>query len=178
MPFKKNRSAPVKPLTQVQAALIDWLDSPHLEVFATVTLNQGLRTSNGSWQPIELSAVIKTAWLLRDRLTRTVFGRQNRRFPFLVFHHDHGGDKRDHLHIVAKLPQYKLPDCEIALKVNAYSLDLSRVTAGLSWARERIDVQPITKGDARRVLSYGLRDGSTERYIDGFLPQASFTSLL
>lgn len=150
-----------------QTALVQWLDDPSLNVFATITLKQALPIVRGRdcWRPITLADVRHTAWLLRDRVSYKAHGRYRAKYqPFLTFHHGGDGTTRHHLHIVAFRPPNESMD--------DYEMIFAQIGGGLDWVYERQDFRPIEPGTARAVINYSL--GGLNAVGDRFLPEASF----
>ncbi len=136
-----------KPSNGYQTALIQWLDAPSLNVFATITLKQALPLGREGvrWQPITMGDVQRTAWIIRDRVSRKVFGRRFKYQPFLTFHHGGGEtDKRHHLHFVAYRPA--------AQSLGEYAEIFNKVGKHLIWVYEREDFRPIEPGTERTVI--------------------------
>ena len=152
----------------IKRELIDWLDDKNLNVFVTVTLKQSELAPDKSGfykhRPISPEDIRKTGWLIRDRVSKAVFGTrryQNKSIPpFLVFAE---GDalKRQHLHILSNKPE-NLSEAD-------YS-DLFNSTAKkFSWVYDEIKILPISYNSAKSVISYSLKTG-----FDAFIPEASF----
>lgn len=153
----------------VKNAYIAWLDSPHLNVFITVTLKQALPSVNENWVRITDSDIVRTARILRDRFTKCITStsayRRKRRPGFLVFTEGDGLITRRHLHIVGEKP--------VDISPEEYDAAFRQTAARLEWVHQEIDIRPLTyrrgETEATGPLRYALKNG-----IDRFLPEASF----
>jgi hypothetical protein len=144
--------------------LIDWLSSSPLNVFATVSLKQGIKHDDGCWASITNEHITKTAWLLRDRVTKAVVGKKAK-IPFLVFVEGDGVVKRKHLHIATFKP--------MGIQFYEFSDTFRFKAMGLDWVYNEIDIRPIETYTERRVISYSLKER-----MDAFIPEASFVPLM
>lgn len=178
--------------TPIQTTMLNWLNSSNLEVFATVSLKQAISETHqvfwkdeqwrelspvhfdstlakvnacAGWRRITNEDIRRTAWLLRDRVGRALFGRACRHKRFLTFHHDGNGSKRHHLHIVSEKPSGMML-IDIAERFREAS-------SKLDWVYDQQDIRAIEIGTSRAVLEYSLRDGS-RALCDAFMPEASF----
>ena len=149
--------------------LANWLNSPLLNAFSTITLKQGilLKEPYQHWAHITPELVVKTATHLRDRVTKALVGtssfRKGYRPPFIVFHH-YDDNVRHHLHIVHHKPE--------ELFFGDFETLLSRQAHKLEWVHERLHSVPIDYSDGKTAfncLTYGMKNTT-----DGFLPEASF----
>ena len=137
----------------------DWLSDTPLNVFATVSLRQGIQNDNGTWSRITPEQITRTAWLLRDRFTKAFIGKR-KQLPFLVFAEGDGTIKRHHLHILTFVPKDRsLREFVDTFRFQALKLD---------WVYNEIDIQPIQPGAECKVLHYSLKEG-----MGAFLPEAS-----
>lgn len=138
----------------------DWLASTEYDLFAGVTLRQGIQRDDGTWLRITPEDIRKTAWLLRDRYTKALLGK-SQKLPFLAFCEGDGFIKRYHLHIVmGSTDQMTLRD----------QSDLFRFTAiKFDWIYKEINICSIKNRTIPRVLNYNLKEG-----IGAFIPEASF----
>ena len=143
---------------------VDWLSKCNCDIFATVTLKQALRNEHDNWHRIQPESIKKTAWLLRDRVSKAVFGssafKKNKIAPFLVFTE---GDslKRHHLHIATQKP----PNMETF----EYETRFVKAARSLEWIYDQIDIRQIDYGSVEKVIAYSLKTGT-----EAFLPEASF----
>ena len=144
--------------------LIDWLSSSPLNVFATVSLKQGIKHDDGCWASITNEHITKTAWLLRDRVTKAVVGKKAK-IPFLVFVEGDGVVKRKHLHIATFKP--------MGIQFYEFSDTFRFKAMGLDWVYNEIDIRPIEADTERRVIAYSLKEG-----MGAFIPEASFVPLM
>ena len=137
----------------------EWLSGAQFNVFATVSLRQGIQNDNGTWARITPEQIIRTAWLLRDRFTKAFVGKR-KQIPFLVFAEGDGTIKRHHLHILTFVPNDKcLREFVDTFRFQALKLD---------WVYNEIDIQQIQPSTEHKVLNYSLKEG-----IGAFLPEAS-----
>ena len=140
--------------------LVDWLSKSPVNVFATVSLKQGIQRDDGGWANLTHEHITKTAWLLRDRLTKAVVGKKSK-IPFLVFVEGDGVVKRKHLHIVTLKP--------MGIQFSEFSDTFRFKAMGLDWVYNEIDIRPIVADTERRVIAYSLKEG-----MGAFIPEASF----
>ena len=144
----------------MKSELIKWLSESNVDVFATVSLKQGIKSDDGSWSRLTSEQVTKTAWLLRDRVTKAAVGRK-KRIPFFAFSEGDGSLKRRHLHIIMKCP----PNSSFS-----NFADLFRTKAmGLDWVYNEMDIRQIEAETQRRVIAYSLKEG-----VGAFIPEASY----
>jgi hypothetical protein len=138
----------------------NWLASREYDLFASVTLRQGIQRDHGTWLRITPEDIRKTAWLLRDRYTKALVGKYQK-LPFLAFQEGDGRIKRYHLHImVASTDRMTLRD----------QSDLFRFTAmKLDWVYNEIKIRSIKNQNTPQVISYSLKEGT-----GAFIPEASF----
>ena len=148
--------------------LTKWLYSKELNIFATVTLKKRIWTANSKGEyylePITKEHIQKTGWMLRDRVSKVLFGTRafkNKKIPpFLVFT-ENDSDNRPHLHILASKPAgMASEECDNLFRTTAQNLD---------WVYDQIDIRPICPSDITKVILYSLKTG-----FDAFIPQASF----
>ncbi len=100
----------------------NWLSSTEYELFASVTLRQGIQRDDGTWLRITPDDIRKTAWLLRDRYTKALVGKYQ--IPFLAFQEGDGLIKRYHLHIMmASTDQMTLREQGDLFRFTAMKLD-------------------------------------------------------
>ena len=136
-----------------------WLSEAQLNVFASVSLRQGIQNDDGTWSRITPDHISRTAWLLRDRFTKAFVGKR-KQLPFLVFAEGDGAIKRYHLHIMTFVPNDKcLREFTDKFRFHALKLD---------WVYNEIDIKPIQPRTERKVLKYSLKEG-----INAFIPEAS-----
>jgi hypothetical protein len=140
--------------------LINWLSRTEFNLFITTTLRQARQTDDGYWQRISHDDIRRTGWILRDRYTKAIVGK-NRKLPFLAFCEGDGIDKRFHLHILTATTS------ELTHREHA---DLFRkVAARMEWVYDKIDARSIKPNEHSRVIGYSLKQG-----IASFIPEASF----
>ena len=146
----------------MKSELIKWLSESNVDVFATVSLKQGIKSDDGLWSRLTSEQVTKTAWLLRDRVTKAAVGHK-KKIPFFAFSEGDGSLKRRHLHIIMKCPPHS----------NFFDFaDLFRTKAmGLDWVYNEIDIRPLEAETQRRVIAYSLKEG-----VGAFIPEASYIS--
>ena len=144
--------------------LINWLSSSPVNVFATVSLKQGIRTDDGCWVSLTNEHIMKTGWILRDRVTKAVVGKKAN-IPFLVFVEGDGLVKRKHLHIATFKP--------MSIQFYEFSETFRLKAMGLDWVYNEIDIRPIEADTERRVIAYSLKEG-----MGAFIPEASFVPLM
>ena len=140
---------------------LNWTDGRDYNLFITVTLRQCITSDLGHKIYIDDENVKKTAWILRDRVLKSL-KYQSEKKTYLSFK-ECGSlfNKRHHLHIVT----YK-PD---TLSIEEYENKFRSKAAKLDWVYNEIDIRPIRSGEARQVLSYSLKEG-----IKAFIPEASY----
>src|SRR5271155_3757601 len=114
--------------------LARWLESPQLDVFATITLKQAIPTYGGCCWRLKREDIAKTAWLLRDRFTKRLVGcrafRKGKILPFLAFVEGDGRGKRFHLHTVMAKPH--------DIGTEQYDLAFRQTAQRLDWVHDRI----------------------------------------
>lgn len=140
--------------------LIDWLSTKDYDLFITASLRQARQTDDGYWQRISHDDIRRTAWILRDRYTKAVVGK-NRKLPFLAFWEGDGSDKRFHLHILTATTK------DLSHREHAESF--RRVAARMEWVYDEIDARSINPNEHSRVIGYSLKQGTAS-----FIPEASF----
>jgi len=132
-------------------------------VFATVSLRQGIKNDNGTWSRITPEQITRTAWLLRDRFTKAFVGKR-KQLPFLAFAEGDGAVKRHHLHILTFVPNDKcLLDFVDTFRFQALKLD---------WVYNEIDIQQIKPGTENVLLNYSLKEG-----MDAFLAEVGWSTV-
>jgi hypothetical protein len=146
---------------------VDWISGQgRFDTWITVTLKQ--RTHDKLSRKITEDDVRRTAWILRDRITR------HRKLNWVTF--IHGGDVcRYHLHIMMERQKNKTAE-DIHNKI----MELKRI---LIWIYDIVEVKNIENIDyvydelkhryekfsSRRMAGYGLAKNG----IDGFCAEAS-----
>jgi hypothetical protein len=142
----------------------DWLVGEDVDVFATVTMKQAIRrkTPKGVvFEPLTKGIVEKTAWVIRDRITKRVLGsakyRAGLRLRFIPMCEGNGGDKRLHLHVCTQKPY--------DMSFDEYELKFRKSIKDLEWLREIVEVRPLDSKYA--AITYTLKEG-----FDAFLPKA------
>jgi hypothetical protein len=150
--------------------LRSWLSSPDLNVFATVTLRQSRTSDGGDRRWITVEDVSRTAWLLRDRLTKKLLPagalRKGCGVNFLPFREGNGTEKRFHLHIVTSMPTN--------MSWEEYRATFFHVSSRLDWVYDEIDLRQIGghgHDEPYRVVGYSLKEGT-----DAFIPEAAFVT--
>lgn len=140
--------------------LINWLSTTECDLFITTTLRQARKSDDGYWQQISHDDIRRTAWILRDRYTKAVVGK-NRNLPFLAFWEGDGSDKRFHLHILTAT----IND----LTHREHAELFRKVAARMEWVYNEIDARSIKPNEHGRVIAYSLKQGTA-----AFIPEASF----
>ena len=140
--------------------LLDWLSLSKPTVFVTVSLKQGIENENGGWSRLTAEHIRKTAWILRDRVTKSVVGKKQR-LQFIVFYEGDGTLKRYHLHIATIVPN--------GMSFREFSDRFHYQAAKLDWIYNEIDIRPIDTNTHQRIIAYSLKEG-----MDAFIPEASF----
>jgi hypothetical protein len=129
--------------TRMREALVKWLENPGLNIFATVTLKRALLNDNGQLNFMTRADATRTAWLLRDRLTKKIVGSQAFRrgdtLPFLTFIEGNRGTTRLHIHIVTTKP--------VEIPLQDYRGLFTETARKLDWVHSLIDVRPIDYPD-------------------------------
>lgn len=144
--------------------LLDWLASSELNVFATVSLKQAIENDEAGWSRITPAHTTKTAWLLRDRVTKALVGKKHR-IPFLVFAEGDGFIKRKHLHIATARPH--------DISIDRFTDVLRFQASKLDWVHKEIDIRAVEDKTHRQVIAYSLKEGT-----DAFIPEASFVPFM
>jgi hypothetical protein len=142
----------------------DWLAEEDVDVFATVTMKQAIRrkTPKGVvFEPLTKGIVEKTAWVIRDRITKRVLGsakyRADLKLPFIPVCEGNGGGKRLHLHVCTKKPH--------DMSFDEYEMKFRKSIKNLEWLHKIVEVKPIDSKYA--AITYTLKEG-----FDAFLPKA------
>jgi hypothetical protein len=145
----------------MRKALLNWIDSHDYNLFITITLRQSITSDAGHKVYIDDENVRKTAWILRDRILKSLKC-ESKKKVYLAFK-ECGSlcNKRYHLHIVT----YKPDNMNIAEYENKFRSKANR----LDWVYNEIDIREIRSGEARQVLSYSLKEG-----VKAFIPEASY----
>lgn len=143
---------------------IKWLSDNPVDIYATVTLKKAILNNEGFWIRLTPELVSKTAWLLRDRLTKALVGKK-RKIAFMPFVEGDGDLKRMHLHIAVEKPsEYSLLEFSDVFRATAIRLD---------WVYNEIDIREIRPKTQKRVVAYSLKEG-----CGAFLPEASYLPLI
>jgi hypothetical protein len=141
---------------------INWFLSQDVDVFATITLTQGIQR-DFALELLRVESAENTAWKLRDRIMKRVVGpaayRAKVRLPFIVMCEGDGILKRRHLHILTKKPEH--------MPFEEYEDEFLQSLHKLEWVRKENKVEPIDSVHA--TIRYVLKEGS-----DAFLPGASY----
>ena len=152
------------------ASFRSWLSSPDLNVFATVTLRQSRATDHHNRCWITTEDITRTAWLLRDRLTKKLLpagaARRGDGITFLPFREGNGFEKRYHLHIVTTKPDL--------MAWEEYKAAFLSVASRLDWVYDEIDLRRLEnhhQDEPNRVIAYSLKEGT-----DAFIPEAAFVT--
>ena len=140
--------------------LKEWLSEYDIDVFATVTLKQAIRSDQGAWVRIGFDNIKHTGWILRDRISKAMRSGRNCP-PFLVFYEGDGDLKRYHLHIATKKPS--------DMSLVDYSDTFRRIAKRLHWVYDQIDIFQFHAAEAKSVIGYSLKEGA-----GAFIPEASF----
>lgn len=137
-----------------------WLSDQGANVFVTVTLKKAILNDQGFWVRLNEDHVKKTAWLLRDRVTKALVGHKQK-INYLSFTEGDGDLKRFHLHLAISKPK------EISVEI--FDENFRRTALRLDWVYNEIDIKHIHVEDNRNIISYSLKEGA-----GSFLPEASY----
>lgn len=148
---------------RLTAACVQWLASPRLNMFVTVTLKQRITSIHGS-VALTTDEVIRTARLIRDRTGKKLCRRPKpgAQLLFIPFIHN-SPNERLHLHILAERPD--------GIDPIYFEGSFKNAIKKLDWPYNEVDVREMNEApiSGQRLIQYGL-DGQED--LIGFLPEA------
>ena len=149
---------------KLKSAYVGHVGKYGCNIFATVTLKQGLRICEGIYRRIEDEDMLGIGIIIRDRLRKKLPNR-NVGYPFLPFKEKGAFDGRHHLHIIAKMPT--------TMPLEDYALRFLDSANRSCWTYKIMDIRPIRAGTELNVVNYCLKTG-----VEAFMPEAAYLPYL